>query len=118
MNAANAYRNAFFTTPFHVQLAQLHRQAGVFTKQVVDCIASGDIQSARTHIEYIQDIITFLRSSLDMSLEAAEKADATYAYYYKIMVRWFIEPQSYQEDVEQVVEFWDSWATTWSKVGM
>ncbi|GMA64526.1 flagellar protein FliS [Alicyclobacillus fastidiosus] len=117
MNPANAYRNAIYTTPLHVQLSQLHRQAGVFTRQVKEFVECGDIQSARKHIEYVQDIIAFLRSSLDMSLEVSKITDNTYAYYYNVLVRWFLEPNSCLEDFQDLISFWDSWADTWVGVG-
>lgn len=119
MNPADIYRKALFTTPLHSQLVQLHRQAGVFTRQAVEYIQQNDIQNAQKHIQYVEDIIAFLRSSLDLSLgDVSEKADASYAFYYSVMVRWFLHPETYVEDYQQVLEFWDSWAETWTQVGM
>ena len=116
MNPLNAYRNSVYTTPFHVQLSQLHRRAGILTRDVARYVESGDVQGARSCIQEIEEIIAFLRSSLDMTLEASEKADAVYAFYYGVMTRWFLDPSSYSDELNDVLEFWDSWAETWQKV--
>lgn len=116
MNALNAYRNSFYTTPFHMQLAQLHRRAGFLTQEIARFVDDNDIEQARQCILQIEDIITFLRSSLEPDLEASTKADASYAFYYDIMVRWFLNPSAYKEEFDSVLQFWDSWTQTWENV--
>jgi len=116
MNPLNAYRNSFYTTPLNTMLAQLHNQAAVFSKQAAQFIEDGDIVTGRQHIQYVQDIIAFLRSSLDMSLEVSEKTDSTYAFYYQIMVKWFLNPEKFPDDFGATIEFWESWAKTWAQV--
>lgn len=114
--AANAYRSSFYTTPFHIQLAQLHKRAWVLTHEVAKSVEREEMELARQSIQEIENIIAFLRSSLDLTFEAAEKADAAYAFYYNIMVQWFLNPSSYVDNINNVIEFWDSWAQTWEKV--
>ncbi|MDQ0190670.1 flagellar protein FliS [Alicyclobacillus cycloheptanicus] len=116
MNPHDAYRrSSVYTTPLHVLLSQLHRQAGVFTRQAAEFAANGDTINARKHIQYTEDIIAFLRSSLDMSLEVSQKTDATYSYYYNILVQWFLDPSVVPDEYSAMLEFWDSWATTWAQ---
>ncbi|MCY0893423.1 MAG: flagellar protein FliS [Acidibacillus sp.] len=116
MNPHQAYRNSFYTTSFHTQLAQLHRQAGVFTQMARDFIQQGDIASCRQHIQYVEDIIAFLRTSLDLTFDAAEKTDAVYAFYYRILVDWFMQPEIIPNEFDDMIEFWQTWAETWIRV--
>jgi flagellin-specific chaperone FliS len=117
MNPADIYRNrAIQTMPLHIQLAQLHLRAATLVKQVKEDYSQARIQEGRANIEEIQNIITFLRSSLDPKLEVSAITDQTYAFFYKITVQWFIQPNSIDEDFEAMLNFWESWADTWTKV--
>lgn len=117
MNPADIYRTrAVQTMPLNVQLAQLHERGAFLTKQVREDVHAEKLTEARTNIEEIQNIITFLRSSLNPDLEVSSITDQTYAFFYKTTVRWFIQPNSIDEDYEAMLNFWESWAQTWIKV--
>lgn len=119
-NPAEIYRaNAVYTAPPNVQLAQLHQQAGLWTKAIHDHVKKNEIVDARQKIQYIQDIITFLRSNLDFSFEVSRKAETTYIYFYNMLVDWYIHPSHVvdrEEEYATMVEFWDTWTQTWLKV--
>ena len=117
MNPAEVYRTqAVYTAPPHVQIAQLHQQAAVWTRGVHADVEEQKIVEARQKIQYIQDIITFLRSSLDFQFEVSKKTESTYIFYYNLYVDWFLHPDKVIEDqeaYESAVEYWESWAKTW-----
>ena len=116
-NPADLYRRqAVFTAPLHVQLAQMHQLGAQMTKQIAEFVDSGEIEQARGNIRHLQDMITFLRSSLDMDLEVSQSTNATYAFYYQVLVRWYVDPKSYPTEIDALVTFWESWAETWRKV--
>ena len=116
MNPAHIYRKNMVAAPAHTLLAKLHEQAGIFTQQVAQFAREGNIEIARKHIQYVQDIITFLRSSLDMTLEASQRSDAVYAYYYNVLVKWYLNVERIPDEFDVMLEFWQSWAATWTKV--
>lgn len=119
-NPAEIYRmNAVYTAPANVQIAQLHNQASIWTKAIHAHVESGDLQEARQKITYIQDILTFLRSNLDFSIEVARKAESTYIYHYNVLINWYVHPSQVIENIEEyqtMVEFWDTWTKTWLSV--
>lgn len=117
MNATNAYRRSMVNAPGHTLVAKLHEQAGVFTENVLRFSSEGDTVSARKNITYVQDIISFLRASLDMSLEASRTVDAVYAFYYDILIKWYVNITEIPQETDAMLEFWSSWAHTWSRVG-
>ena len=117
MNPADIYRTqAINTMPFNIQLSQLHERGALLTRQALADAESGQLQEMRTNLEELQNIITFLRSSLDPSLEVSAMTDQTYAYFYKVTVRWYLHPDSMKEDYDAMILFWQSWAETWRKV--
>nr|NNM89951.1 glycosyltransferase family 2 protein [Bacilli bacterium] len=117
MNPAEIYRQRTVQSmPLHIQLAQLHTRGATLTKQVKEDYSQDRLQEGRANIEEIQNIITFLRSSLDPKLEVSTITDQTYAFFYKVTVQWFIQPNSIDEDYEAMLNFWESWADTWMKV--
>lgn len=118
MNPADIYRKSVYTTPLHTLLVQLHQQGGVFTKQAVDSIRSHDIVNARKYIQYSQDILLFLRSSLNMELEVSIKTAEVYDYYYHVLARWFFHPDTYSQEFDTFMNFWESWAETWAQVNV
>lgn len=103
------------TAPTHTLLAKLHEQAGIFTQMIHRFAESGDLESARKNVQYVEDIIAFLRSSLDLSLEASQKTDAVYAYYYSILVNWYLDVSNTPPEYQDMLHFWQSWADTWVK---
>ncbi|MCY0892696.1 MAG: hypothetical protein OWR52_04195, partial [Acidibacillus sp.] len=72
--------------------------------------------TAREYIVQIEDILTFLRTSLNPDLEVSSYADATYIFYYNMAVSWFIDPSKVNEGYDSMLEFWESWAKTWIQV--
>ena len=117
MNPAEIYRQRTVQSmPLHIQLAQLHARGATLTKQVKEDYSQDRLQEGRANIEEIQNIITFLRSSLDPNLEVSAITDQTYAFFYKVTVQWFIQPNSIEENYEAMLNFWESWADTWMKV--
>jgi len=117
MNPADIYRTqAINTMPFNIQLSQLHERGALLTRQALADAESGQLQEMRTNLEELQNIITFLRSSLDPSLEVSAMTDQTYAYFYKVTVRWYLHPADIKEDYDAMIHFWQSWAETWRKV--
>lgn len=117
MNPADLYRRqAVYTAPLQTQLAQMHELGAKMTREIAEFAEGGKIEEARAHIRHLQDMITFLRSSLDMDLEVSKSVDATYGFYYQILVKWYINPKDYAEELEAFVAFWESWAATWRKV--
>lgn len=117
MNATNAYRRSMVTAPGHTLVAKLHEQAGVFTENALRFTGEGDTASARKHITYVQDIISFLRASLDMSLEASRAVDSVYAFYYDILIKWYVNITDIPQETQVMLEFWSTWAQTWTRVG-
>jgi flagellin-specific chaperone FliS len=120
MNRQDVYRaNSVYTAPANVQIAQLHRQAAIWTKGIRADVSEGKIADGRQKIQYIQDIITFLRANLDFSFEVSRKAESTYIYHYKVLVDWFLYPQHVidnEDEYQAMVAFWESWAKTWASV--
>lgn len=116
MNPADLYRQSMVVAPTHTLLARLHEQAGLFTQNAARFADEGDLDSARKNIQYAQDIISFLRSSLDLNLEASVKSDAVYAFYYGILVDWFISLPQRPQEYQDMLTFWGSWADTWRKI--
>ncbi|RIV20812.1 glycosyltransferase [Alicyclobacillaceae bacterium I2511] len=117
MNPMEVYRRTTVQTmPFHIQLSQLHERAALLTQLAKELSEAGQINEMRKNIEELQNMITFLRSSLDQKLEVSKIADQTYAYIYKVMVKWFLQPNIVMEEYEMVLKFWQSWAETWRKV--
>lgn len=119
-NPADVYRTqSVYTAPPNVQLAQLHQQSAIWTRGIREDVSQQQIAEARQKITYIQDIITYLRASLDFKLEAARQAESTYIFYYNLYVSWFMEPNralENQEEYDAMLEFWESWARTWLNV--
>lgn len=117
MNPADLYRRqAVYTAPLQVQLAQMHELGAKMTREIAEFAEAGKIEEARGHIRHLQDMITFLRSSLDMDLEVSQSVDATYAFYYQVLVRWYLNPNEYASELPAFVAFWESWGATWRKV--
>ncbi|MHB1627059.1 MAG: glycosyltransferase [Bacilli bacterium] len=117
MNPADVYRTqAINTMPFNIQLSQLHERGALLTRQALSDAEAGQLQDVRTNIEELQNIITFLRSSLDPSIEVSAMTDQTYAYFYRLSVKWYLHPASIKEEYDAMMHFWQSWAETWRKV--
>lgn len=114
MNALDAYRRSMVVAPPHTQLAKLHEQACIFTQNVAHFAKIGDVESARKNIQYVQDIITFLRSSLDMSIEVSGTADSVYAFYYRVLAKWYVDISETPPEYPSMLDFWKSWAETWT----
>lgn len=117
MNGLNAYRRSMVAAPPHTLLARLHEQAGIFLENAADFADAGDAESARKHIQYVQDIIAFLRSSLDMEIDVSATVDALYAFYYRVLVNWYVKIDKRPEEYDAMLEFWRSWAATWVATG-
>lgn len=120
VNPYDAYRaKVVDTMPLNVQFAQLHERGMMITRQAHADAQSGNIPSLRDQLAQIQEILTYLRSSLDLRLEVARVTDQTYAYFYAMTVKWFVEPRRILEEnaeYEAMLNFWESWARTWSAV--
>ena len=117
MNPADIYRkNAVLTMPLHVQLVKLHEQGSLLTQEILQCRDADDIPAMRARISQLQDIITYLRASLDRSISLADVTDQTYAFYYSTLVRWYLQPSAVEETYDAMLGFWTSWAETWMKV--
>lgn len=116
LNPHRAYQSSVSTMPLKVKIVKLHERAVECVDQVMALVNQGDVMGARTYIQYVQDIITFLRSNLDTSTEAGKSADAAYAYFYKMLVQWFLQPSRVENEYKDMRDFWCSWADTWAKV--
>lgn len=120
MNRQDIYRtNSLYTAPANVQIAKLHQQAAVWTKGIRADVENELLADARQKIQYIQDIVTFLRSNLDFSYEVSRKTESTYVYYYNILVDWFLYPNHVidrEEEFVSMLDFWETWAKTWVNV--
>ena len=116
MNPLDAYRkNVVDTMPLNIQLAQLHLRGAALTKQAKTMSEMGNIIKVRENIDELQEILTFLRSSLNPTLEISVQTDETYLFYYKMLIRWFLSPTEVPEEFDAFIEFWESWAKTWAK---
>lgn len=116
MNPLDAYRkNVIDTMPLNIQLAQLHMRGAALAKQAKLDTEAGNIMEVRARIQELQEILTFLRSSLDPALEISVQTDEIYLFYYKMLVKWFLNPKEIPEEFDVFVEFWESWAKTWAK---
>lgn len=117
MNPRDVYRQTSVQTmPLNIQLAQLHERGGLLTKLILELSRAQQINEMRKYIQELQDILTFLRSSLDMRLEVSKTTDSTYAFFYKVSVKWFLQPNSVEEDHDYMLSFWESWSDTWRRV--
>lgn len=116
LNPHRAYQSSVSSMPLKVKIVKLHERAVECVDQIKALVDQGDIMGARTYIQYVQDIITFLRSNLDTSTEAGKAADAAYAYFYKMLVEWFLQPSKVESEYKEMRDFWHSWADTWAKV--
>lgn len=120
MNRIASYQTqSVMTTPLHVQLSQLHEKAAILVRGIHTDALNHQVMEARAKIEQLQEIISFLRSSLDLTLEAAQKTDQTYAYFYRLSINWYMQPNIIDEQSEErasAIEFWESWAKTWAQV--
>ena len=104
------------TMPLNLQLAALHERGAYFCRQIARHFAAGDTQSAHADIRQLQDLLTFLRSSLDRSTDVAMRTDQTYEFYYRMAVRWYLEEQLPDDEYDAIVKFFESWADIWKKV--
>ena len=117
VNPADVYRTqAINTMPFNIQLSQLHERGALLTRQVLSDAEANQLPGMRANLEELQNIITFLRSSLDPSLEVSAMTDQTYAYFYRVTVKWYLHPAGIKEEYDSMIHFWQSWAETWRKV--
>lgn len=103
------------TAPLNIQLAQLHERGVVLTRQTLADHERGEMEAARDKIRQMEDILTFLRGSLDRSLEISKVTDQTYSFFYNMLVRWYLQPVNIPEEHKTLLEFWESWAQTWRK---
>ena len=116
MNPLDAYqKNMVNTMPLNIQLAQLHLRGAALTRQAKVEAENSNITNVRARIQDIQEIITFLRTSLDPKLEISVQTDEIYLFYYKMLVRWFLNPKEIPEEFDAFIEFWESWTKTWAK---
>lgn len=117
VNAGELYKKQFaWTTPLNVQLARLHEMGAALTRQAQADLEAGRLEDMRSRITKMQDILTFLRGSLDMSLEVSRMTERTYTFFYNMLVRWYLQPDQLHEDAPALLEFWESWAKTWAEV--
>lgn len=119
MNPYQIYQNTSINTmPINIQISEIHKRGALLSRQIRDYANSGKIQEARNSIIELEDIITFLRSSLDPSLEVSVQVDETFIFYYKVIANWFLDPVKIPDEFDSLVEFWESWAQTWAKVNV
>ncbi len=117
MNPYQIYQTTSANTmPLNIQLSQIHRRGALLTKQVKEYAEAGNIQDARTNIIELEDMITFLRSSLNPTFDVSSRVDETYFFYYKVVANWYIDPTKIPTEYDALVEFWESWSQTWAKV--
>ncbi len=117
MNASDVYRQqSVLTAPLPIKLAQLHERGAFLTRQTRQCAEQGDIPQAHDYIIQMEDILTFLRSSLNPNLEVSSYAEATYIFYYNMAVSWYLDLDKVAEGYDSMLEFWESWAKTWIQV--
>ncbi|WP_067850375.1 glycosyltransferase family 2 protein [Alicyclobacillus mali (ex Roth et al. 2021)] len=116
VNPHRAYQGSVKAMPLKAKIVKLHERACECVDEIRRLVESEDIMGARRYIEYVQDITAFLRSNLDLTYEAAKAADASYAYYYRMLVDWYLQPAKVKEQYEEMRTFWASWAQTWEKV--
>ncbi len=116
MNPMDAYRkNVVDTMPLNIQLAQLHLRGSALAKQAKADAEAGKVMDVRSRIQEMQEILTFLRSSLDPTLEISIQTDEIYLFYFKMLIRWFVSPKEIPNEYDAFIEFWESWAKTWAK---
>lgn len=117
VNPMDVYRkNSVQTMPLNVQLSQLHERGALITQLIRELSDAGKVNDMRKYIEELQNILTFLRSSLDRRLEISQITDQTYLFMYKTTVKWYLQPNCVADEYEIMIDFWQSWAETWKKV--
>ncbi len=118
MRPSDVYlQNSVRSMPFHVQLASLHERGETLTKHIFSSYRENKVESLRRSIEELENLITFIRGSLNPNVEGSKEADLAYAYFYKVAVRWFLQPPTIEDDYQAMLSFWKSWADTWRRVG-
>ncbi|WP_206880060.1 glycosyltransferase family 2 protein [Alicyclobacillus mali (ex Roth et al. 2021)] len=116
MNPHRAYQSSALAMPLQAKLVKLHERGLECVEHAKSLGAEGELMEARKYIQYAEDIITFLRANVDVSTEAGKAADAAYAFYYRVLLKWFLQPSVAPEEYDDMREFFVSWADTWRKV--
>ncbi|WP_258112540.1 glycosyltransferase family 2 protein [Alicyclobacillus sp. SP_1] len=118
MRASDIYlQTSVRSMPFHLQLASLHDRGVTLTTQILSYYEQCKYENMRKSIEDLENLITFIRSSLNPNVDGSREADLSYAYYYKVAVRWFLKPDSIADDHSSMLDFWKTWSETWRRVG-
>ncbi|QSO50353.1 flagellar export chaperone FliS [Alicyclobacillus curvatus] len=94
-------------------IVRLHEKALVDVQQAHQAWQNHNLDVMRTHITYIQDIISYFHTSLDPSVEVSDTLAGLYRYYLVRLANIFVDPS--EEAFAEVKQFLEEWTATWRK---
>ncbi|MCF8567761.1 flagellar protein FliS [Alicyclobacillus tolerans] len=94
-------------------LVRLHEKALMELQAAQQAWENEDLSSMRPHVQYVQDIISCLRGSVDGSFEVSGTLVALYNYYLVELAKIFINPT--EKRFQEMYQFLSDWKETWSK---
>lgn len=105
-------QNAVTTAPPKAILVRLHDKMIADMQAAEAAWQNDNLPEMRSHVEKVQDIISFLRGRLDLTVEASHPLVQLYNYYLVQLARLFIHPE--QSLFKELGEYLRSWRETWA----
>jgi|SRR5579875_1547109 len=114
MNPYQAYKqNSIATASPKAILVRLHDKALFELSLAKKAWQDSNLSEMRPHITRVQDIISYLHTSLDPMMQLSEKLGGLYRYYLFQLSKIFVQPT---EDLfTEVQAFFTEWRETWWK---
>ncbi len=113
MNPYQAYKqNSVTTASPKAIIIKLHEKALLELELAYRAWISNDLNDMRPHITKIQDIVSYLHSSLDPNQEISPTLSGLYRYYLTQLAKLFIEPC--EDGFKEIRQHLSNWKDTWS----
>lgn len=94
-------------------IIKLHTKMITELRAAQNDLSANDMDSMRSHIMRVQDILSYLRGSLDNSQDVSQNLAALYQWYIGELGKIFVNPQA--EMFEFLASQIHEWAEVWMK---
>ncbi len=105
------HQSTIHTTGLKDIVVQVHERALLHLKEAQQNIEEGKLNELREHITYVQDVVTFLRGSIDPEFAISNELALIYQGYLATLAQIFIQPDV--EEIATIQKAFENWLAFW-----